>query len=601
MKVSHQLLLAACVWIAACQPVPEPPAGQMAGSPPAPAVPQLSPAAPPPAFRAPSAPVAGRAAVPAQPVSGPASAPAPQPFQETAAPSPALTDRVYVSSETPSSFVGAPASHAAVAHIRKSSPPQTVIVRTEQPAWIQTASGATVAVPADAFRYADTGEPVRGPVKVQISEAVSLRQMVASGVHTATADGQLLVSAGMYRISATAGGRELALNTGKALTIQVPAADADTAMQLFAPAHQPSGEIAWVSINHSAFKLLFRKQTVQRILPGVYVMPDGRRFELDTLNSWTRDLTYSYTRGKYPKLVARVAAIDGVMTPVPPAPEHYRQLNGVPIAGAVRYQSRVGVKYWANESVRDPYYRKILLQDIVRDSVPMTFKAQVSVDKHLRGSSIAYAYPRPIRMAIYEAVKAYPWSASGRYQVEYHVYAHRRHADEVTGKFDRTRFAFMPDYRFDPDEKGFVARSWDRALSENSQTFQPKAEYYEIEMPALGWINLDRFLKLEVPKTELLVQGGRDESVFLIFKDMKSMLNGSAYFTGDGFRFTSLPEGTQLAVLGLKRVDDQDLYAWQDLTLTGPETLSLTYLPYDQQALDARMNQVTAGERWAAR
>lgn len=92
---------------------------------------------------------------------------------------------------------------------------------------IKTPSGAQIIIEASSFQHKD-GNPVTGKVDVAFTEINTVAEIISSGIPMMAMNGNEMgsfVSDGMFKISASAGGEEVELASGKSVQVFTPARD----------------------------------------------------------------------------------------------------------------------------------------------------------------------------------------------------------------------------------------------------------------------------------------------------------------------------------------------------------------------------------------
>lgn len=109
---------------------------------------------------------------------------------------------------------------------------------------VEGSSGTTVAMQKDCFvdRW---GRTVKGPVKVELAEALTLDKMLTSNL-TTTSDGKLLETGGMIYIKATADGKEVFVKKSKPLYIEIPTTNKKGGMLVYHGTRDKDGNMNWI-------------------------------------------------------------------------------------------------------------------------------------------------------------------------------------------------------------------------------------------------------------------------------------------------------------------------------------------------------------------
>ncbi|MFT7614265.1 MAG: hypothetical protein ACI9J3_003247, partial [Parvicellaceae bacterium] len=121
----------------------------------------------------------------------------------------------------------------------------------------------------------ENGEPIVGPVEVEIKEAFDKMDLVMGNLIT-TADGKLLESGGMVYINATADGIELSMDNNKAIGVAVPTEKVDRKMKIYDAEPCDSEDTPCASMNWTDPKSTLNKKvkTEQRQQYTVWYTPN---------------------------------------------------------------------------------------------------------------------------------------------------------------------------------------------------------------------------------------------------------------------------------------------------------------------------------------
>ncbi|OIQ37144.1 MAG: hypothetical protein BM555_01225 [Crocinitomix sp. MedPE-SWsnd] len=106
-------------------------------------------------------------------------------------------------------------------------------------------NGVKIYVPANSFVYSN-GTQVTGTVTVELIEVLDVSAMVKMN-KTTTSNGELLVSGGQIKISASQNSSEIYLAPSAAINVSVPTAVADPQMALFTGNQMSDGDVVWTS------------------------------------------------------------------------------------------------------------------------------------------------------------------------------------------------------------------------------------------------------------------------------------------------------------------------------------------------------------------
>ena len=129
---------------------------------------------------------------------------------------------------------------------------------------ITTEKGTKIYVPQNSL-IDKNGFPVAFPVDIDIKEVYDAGDMIRNGIST-TSNGELLVSGGQFKISASKNGEELAIGEFDFMTVEVPTADGHTEMKFFSGGteEQPNwvefkDTSSYVSVTDDYYQVSFSK------------------------------------------------------------------------------------------------------------------------------------------------------------------------------------------------------------------------------------------------------------------------------------------------------------------------------------------------------
>jgi hypothetical protein len=135
---------------------------------------------------------------------------------------------------------------------------------------VTCAGGTKLTFDPGIFIYEETGELVKEPIQLEVTEYLSKADCILSGLNTMS-NGQLIETAGMLYVDASAAGKPVIVKQGELYQIEFPATQNKPGMQLF------YGEVINDTINwNSANSTLSNLQVDNRISTfknrGVYMM-----------------------------------------------------------------------------------------------------------------------------------------------------------------------------------------------------------------------------------------------------------------------------------------------------------------------------------------
>lgn len=118
---------------------------------------------------------------------------------------------------------------------KQESPISTFSIDNSKDTVIETSGGIILHIPANAFDEEN--------VNIEVKEALNALDIMEQGLSTVS-NGELLATAGMFKITGSANGKELKLK--KEITAQIPTEEIDSEMMLF-DSEEVDGEVNWVN------------------------------------------------------------------------------------------------------------------------------------------------------------------------------------------------------------------------------------------------------------------------------------------------------------------------------------------------------------------
>ena len=105
---------------------------------------------------------------------------------------------------------------------------------------------------------------------------------------------------------------------------------------------------------------------------------------------------------------------------------------------------------------------------------------------------------------------------------------------------------------------------------------------YLYRVNRLGWINCDRFYQVpNEEKVDLAIADDdvEQEQLFVIFKDIKSMMRASKWKENANYQVSNLPRNMDIRVVGIKVVDGKAQLAIKDTKVSDEKPVKLSYQP----------------------
>ncbi|HEX5003244.1 MAG TPA: hypothetical protein VFW78_12180 [Bacteroidia bacterium] len=123
-------------------------------------------------------------------------------------------------------------------------PSQTFDIDSKQDNVVEGKNGTVLVCPKGCFKNAK-GEIVEDNVKIELSEALSLEDMLLSNL-TTNSDGKQLETDGMIYFNATANGEQLTINKDNPIHIEIPTTEKKAGMMAYKGIRDEKGNMNWV-------------------------------------------------------------------------------------------------------------------------------------------------------------------------------------------------------------------------------------------------------------------------------------------------------------------------------------------------------------------
>lgn len=413
---------------------------------------------------------------------------------------------------------------------------------------VEGKAGTRVWIPEGAFTFAD-GQLPQGPITFRMKEAYAFGDMLIDGLSTQS-DGQLLETGGMVFLQAEADGRPLQLGANQAMAVALPTAELQEGMQLFMGEQAADGTLT----NWSA--------TQQSPAPN--------------LNEFLLDLppfpTIKRDWIKPPKEV-----IDYSGEPVAPRRPVKPNAPSKPRREAIVYYPRAMKGIFMSKAKRKKKEEEMYEKKLASYQGKLKKYEKRQAD-YLKAMEV---YDQDLK-AYQQAHAAWEKQIQERKDNFKSTPAYRAYAEQVR-KSKTTRRAL-----YDQEVEAWHAIK-DRRMAEYEEKYgdallgsSSMAMQYLYSVNQMGWINCDRFY--DVPKEEkvtLAIADGdaEQEELFVIFKDIKSMMKASKWKGNANYQIYNLPKDMDIRVVGIKVIDGKAQLAIQDTKVSDQGPLKLFYRP----------------------
>ncbi|MBI1226990.1 MAG: hypothetical protein GC192_17295 [Bacteroidetes bacterium] len=423
--------------------------------------------------------------------------------------------------------------------------------------------GTAVFIPANVFRFEDGSVPT-GEVQVELQESYTLTEMIGAGLHTMS-DDRALETAGMIYVNATADGKPLKVQDGKAFVVSFPKNQQTEEMDLFYSLALEDSVETWVP-DYEMFEVETRLAEMRDTVRGSgdtsvvvyfdkYENSDIRSiypFELteDLYDNIWKVIGYS-TLLLYPKILNQK---ENLIDYVEKSLNEYTKANGLsysdndPTLVATFSIDPKGKIY----DIKPTYFDTMFLNE--NDIVFKKFKEILEKAPTLDANTYFTKYKD------YEN-KLELWVSYGR----------QLNQDRYKQKF-RNQYADVIKKGVDKIDKQDL-------------------EFYSFAVTKLGWINCDRFLDMDASElTNFAVNTNSPNTadVRLIFKDLNSIMQG--YYQDGKIVFGNISKGKAVKLVGISYADGKPMMATAE-TVVGEKAFELKgYQPFTLDEMEATLN-----------
>lgn len=410
-------------------------------------------------------------------------------------------------------------------HVQKFNvqPNNAIVIEGEQ--------GIKILIEQSTFLYAD-GSPVAEEITLGLTEALNFEDYISHSLMTIS-DKEQLESGGMFRLSAqTATGEEVFIDKYNPLTVVVPSEDRQNDMQIFTSKTGSDWKTTGSNIDNELRLIIRRKPYVR---PKMRALPQ-----------------YRVDISSKPKTPEKPRA---PRFPREPRVENYQpNISLIQTFSKKKIEARSQQRYEmavTNYKTRVKRYDRREEQFLVRidayDSLLDVHEASLNTwyDKIDQEKENFKTSPR-----FMAAVKA---------------------NDELYEKYKDINKEQMATWKKERDARMAELSTKAERLGITTTKFMSN---YVFTINKLDWINVDRFYDLKENETQQITVRDMDETeekVFIVFKDMNSML--PLYNNQGSYVQSRFPKGAAAAVLAYKVIDGRPWLYYQDIEDGGDFTL----------------------------
>lgn len=413
---------------------------------------------------------------------------------------------------------------------------------------VEGKAGTRVWIPEGAFTFANGQKPT-GPITLRMKEAYAFGDMLIDGLSTHS-DGQLLETGGMIFLEAEADGQELQLGADQAMAVALPTQQLQEGMQLFMGEQAADGTLSNWSATQQA-----PAPELNEFLLDLPPFPKIKR-------NWIKPPKEVIDYAGEPTAPRRPIKPNPPSKPRREAIVYYpNAIKGIFMSKAKRKkrEEEIYERRMANYTAKLEKYKKRQAdyrvaierygQDVkVYEQALQAWESQVQEQKdNFKSTPVYQAYAEQVRKS---------------------EDARRARYDQAVKEWYEIKNRRISEYE---------AQYGDALLSSSAM-----AKQYLYRVSRLGWINCDRFY--EVPKEEkvtLAIADGdaEEEELFVIFKDIKSMMKASKWQHGTHYQVSNLPKDMEIRVVGIKVMDGKAQLAVKDTKVSDQGAVQLSYRP----------------------
>ena len=426
---------------------------------------------------------------------------------------------------------------------------------------IQGKAGTRVWVPQGAFTFADGQQP-EGPITVKMKEAYDFGDMLIDGLSTHS-DGQLLETGGMVYLEAEANGQALELGAGQAISVALPTEQLQEGMQLFMGEQAVDGSVT----NWSA--------TQQAPAPDL----DEFLLDLPPLPTIKRDWI------KPPKEV-----IDYSGEPVAPRKPIKPHAPSKPRREAMVYYPRGMEGVFMSKAKR-----KKKEEAMYEKQLKVYSRKLARFKKNQAEYVVAMERYRQAFQEFQQAQKEYQAKIQAQKDNFKSTPAYLAYAEQVMKSKDTRRALYekeLKEWHAIRDQRmaEYEARYGDALLGSSTMAMQ-----YLYRVNQMGWINCDRFYQVpREDKVNLAIADGdaEKEELFVVFKDIKSMMKASKWKGSAHYHVSNLPKNMDIRVIGIKVIDGKAQLAILDTKVSEKVPVKLSYRPASINKIRSALNDL---------
>lgn len=429
---------------------------------------------------------------------------------------------------------------------------ESFTIKVGEESFLKGAEGTTIYIPEYAFQYENGTEPI-GSINLELKECFSLTDMISENLQT-TSKGQILETNGMIYINAESEGKKLYIKNDKAIVIGFPKKNLKKEMDLFYDIQINDSINTWIP----DYKL-FEANAINNSIKEVDTVNDygvDTIIELNYPIEMTDDL---YDFGYFVSL--RTATFDFVN-----------------FLGS----DETVVEYLENSKNTDSIKAYTFHKNNWRTDFDFNINKEGEIINLRPNKDVGIIYEKGAINMAREIFQSLPPFDVANFKKD--IKTNWTYSLGISNRRSINWKRFKQKFR----EK--YAKYKDNAIQKlDSEALQ----YYMFAATEMGWINCDRFWDIDqAKKTDFIVNTDypNDTKIQIIFKDIKSIMNGS--LENGTLTFKNIPKGKEIRIIGISYSNGKPTLAIGEST-TDNKTYTLTgFKEFTLDQLEIELNSL---------
>jgi glucan-binding YG repeat protein len=477
---------------------------------------------------------------------------------------------------------------------------------------ITLTKGSTIDIPANSLVFKDGSAP-QGKITIQAKETFTYADFINEDLHSSS-KGDILETGGMVYIDAKVDGKELFFKEGAAMEITYPEQEVKKGMQIFYGENGHDDEMDWVlDDNEVSLKNKELPTDLKEILEYELAPVEKPQISFSKMLHYPNLPRQPYD-AREPKLPIK-ENLDLGLTKLQKSfmsKEKKERKRNALFDKKMKAYDKALLKY---EEGHEKYLKKLAVYKVKKPQVEAT-RQLWKEEMDMRLDSI-YSYKRKRRAYVenermqdalryvkklygkksdQELFSTFYKICTGEVEVK-KLSAEATHRIVFGKEFIRVvRMKGLDirhiDKRLEKSNTEYLkminhidTKNFEKAFAKNGTMKAKNLNQYVASINQFGWINIDRFLKLE--RNMLAGVGIPNESIttkfYCIFKESRSILQAS--FKKNGFKFANLPKGQAYKIIGIKLENGKPKMAVRDFTLKEYMNISMDFKEVDLEEM----------------